>query len=128
MQTSVYIAKLLGPVIAIAGLGFLFNRQAFLEMARDFLNSTGLIVISGFLALPIGLAIVNVHNVWVAGWPVIITIFGWLAIIAGVMRITMPGVTRTIAERMLDLTNFITIEAVILIALGAWLCYVGYIA
>ena len=79
-------------------------------------------------ALTMGLAIVNTHNVWVAGWPVIITIFGWLAIIGGIMRITMPGVTRTIAEKMLDLTNFFTFEAFILIGLGAWLSYVGYLA
>ncbi len=128
MQTSIFIAKLMGPVIGVAGLGFLFNRSAFIDMARDFLNSTGLIVMSGFLALTMGLAIVNTHNVWVAGWPVIITIFGWLAVIGGIMRITMPDVTRTIAERMLNLTNFITIEAIILIGLGAWLSYVGYLA
>ena len=54
--------------------------------------------------------------------------FGWLALVGGVMRITMPGLTRSVAEKMLSLTNFIAIEAIILIGLGAWLSYVGYIA
>ena len=128
MQTSIYIAKLMGPVIAVAGLGFLFNRRAFQEMASDFLESTGIIVMSGMLALVLGLAIVNAHNVWVADWPVIITIFGWLAIIGGIMRITMTDIVRSIARKMLSYTNFITAEAIILIGLGAWLSYVGYLA
>ena len=66
MQTSVYLAKLMGPVIAVAGIGFLLNREAFMDMARDFLESTGMIMMSGFLALVMGLAIVNAHNIWVA--------------------------------------------------------------
>ena len=128
MQTSIYLAKLMGPVIAVAGIGFLLNRQAFMDMARDFLESTGMIMMSGFLALVMGLAIVNAHNIWVADWPVIITVFGWMAVLGGVMRITMPDVVRSIAERMLSMTTFITIEGIILIALGGWLSYVGYLA
>ena len=128
MQTSVYLAKLMGPVIGVAGIGFLLNRRAFMDMARDFLGSTGLIMMSGFLALVLGLAIVNAHNIWVANWPVIITVFGWLAVLGGVMRITMPDVVRTIAERMLGMTRFITVESIVLLALGGWLSYVGYLA
>lgn len=128
MQTSIYIAKLMGPVIGVAGLGFLVNRRAFQEMVSDFLESTGIIVMSGMLALVMGLAIVNAHNVWVADWPVIITIFGWLAVIGGVMRITMTDTVRSIARAMLGYTHFINAEAIILILLGAYLSYVGYLA
>ena len=128
MQTSIYIAKLMGPVIGVAGLGFLVNRRAFQEMVSDFLESTGIIVMSGMLALVMGLAIVNAHNIWVADWPVIITVFGWLAVIGGVMRITMTDTVRSIARAMLGYTHFITAEAIILILLGAYLSYVGYLA
>ena len=128
MQTSIYIAKLMGPVIGVAGLGFLVNRRAFQEMVSDFLESTGIIVMSGMLALVMGLAIVNAHNVWVADWPVIITIFGWLAVIGGVMWITMTDTVRSIARAMLGYTHFINAEAIILILLGAYLSYVGYLA
>lgn len=71
----------MGPVNCVAGLGFLFNRQAFLKFATDFIENTGLIIMSGFFALVMGLAIVNAHIVWVMDWPVIITIFGWAAVI-----------------------------------------------
>ena len=128
MQTSIYIAKLMGPVIAVAGLGFMLNRSALVGMARDFLNSQGLIVASGFLALTMGLAVVNAHNIWVADWPVIITVIGWLAIVGGIVRVMMPDAARSIGHGMLSLERFMTIEAVLLTGLGAWLCYVGYLA
>lgn len=128
MQTSIYIAKLMGPIIGIAGIGFLVNRQAFSEMVSEFLNSSGVIVMSGMMALLLGLVMVNAHNVWVADWPVIITIFGWLALIGGIMRITMTDTVRSIARTMLSYPNAITIEAIILIGLGAWLTYIGYVS
>ncbi len=126
MQTSIYLAKLMGPVIGVAGLGFLFNRQAFLALANDFVENTGLIMMSGFLALVMGLAIVNAHNVWVADWPVVVTVFGWAALIGGVMRVTMPDVVAMIAKSILAQKTLITIQAVVLIALGGWLSYLGY--
>jgi len=128
MQTSIYLAKLMGPVIGVAGVGFLLNRRAFLEMAKDFLDSTALIMLSGFLALVMGLAIINAHNIWVADWPVIITVFGWLSMVGGIVRITMPDVVRAIAQRMLAMTQFIAVEGVLLVALGGWLSFVGYLA
>jgi hypothetical protein len=126
MQTSIYLAKLIGPVLAVAGLGVLVNRKAFMEMAREFVGSTALVMFSGFLALPLGLAIVNAHNIWVAGWPVIITILGWMAILGGIVRIVMPQTAQSFAINMLERKNFITIEAIVLVAIGGWLSYAGY--
>ncbi|MEM7748121.1 MAG: hypothetical protein AAF346_07700 [Pseudomonadota bacterium] len=127
MQTSIYLAKLIGPVVAIAGLGFLLNRAAFIKFADDFISNTGFIMMSGFPALLAGLAVVNAHNVWVADWPVIITLLGWAAVVGGIMRITMPSVVRSIASVILGASSFIVVEAIILIGLGGWLTYAGYI-
>jgi hypothetical protein len=46
-----------------------------------------LILITGVLAMTAGLAIVNTHNVWMLGWPVIVTLFGWALVIGGAVRI-----------------------------------------
>ena len=43
--------------------------------------------LSGFFCLPAGLAIVLVHNFWVADWPILVTILGWLCVIGGAIRI-----------------------------------------
>ncbi len=128
MQTSIYLAKLIGPVLALAGAGFLLNRAAFARFANDFVGNPGFIMMSGFPALLVGLAIVNAHNIWVADWPVIITVLGWAAVASGILRITMPDMLRHVGRSLLNASWFIVAEAILLIGLGGWLSYVGYIA
>ena len=91
MQTSIFIARLIGRVLAIMGLVVLVNPERVRQMGREFLEGEALIFLSGVITLPLGLAIVNTHNVWEVGWPVIITIFGWLAVFAGIARLGPPA-------------------------------------
>ena len=79
MQTSLFLAKLLGPVLFVTGIGLLANRAGYQAMAKEFLKSRALIYLAGLLALIPGIALVLVHNVWAADWRVLITLFGWLA-------------------------------------------------
>ena len=58
MQTSVFLARLLGPIFVLIGLGMLSNRQAYRSMAEELLHSAPLIYISGVMAFLGGLAIV----------------------------------------------------------------------
>jgi hypothetical protein len=34
---------------------------------------------------------VRVHNHWAADWAVLVTIFGWLLLIGGLVRMLFPG-------------------------------------
>jgi len=95
-------------------------------MAADFLEHRGLIFLAGVLTLLGGLAIVITHNVWVAGWPVVITIFGWLCVIGGVFRIVFPDSVKSIGESMLEKRGIFTVSGIVQALIGAWLCYVGY--
>lgn len=44
------------------------------------------VYLSGALFLLAGIFLVRSHNVWLAGWPVLITILGWSAIFLGLAR------------------------------------------
>ena len=127
METSIFIAGLIGPILVVMGLTGLITPKAILEIAREFLASRAQIFLAGFLALLAGLAIVNSHNLWVAGWPVVITIFGWLAIVGGIIRIAFPGITKTIAEVMLARAAVLRVLAVAQVLLGAYLMTEGYL-
>ncbi len=127
METSILIARLIGPLLVMTGLIMLVTPQAVQDMAREFLASRALIFIAGVLALLGGLAIVNTHNVWTAGWPVIITIFGWLAVIGGIVRMGFPALTKSVGEAMLARHAGLRVSAVIQLALGLYLMFVGYL-
>ena len=126
MQTSLFIAKLIGPVLVVAGLTGALNPDALRKMAREFMDSPALIFIAGVMALLGGLVMVNTHNVWVADWPVILTVFGWIMIAAGIMRIGFPDLTKSLGRSMLANQNLLRAMAVLQVLLGAFLMYKGY--
>ncbi|MEE8439516.1 MAG: hypothetical protein V3S07_07995 [Micropepsaceae bacterium] len=128
MQTSIFLAKLIGPVFVLMGIAVILDSKRFQQLAREFIESEALIFLSGIITLPIGLAIVNTHNVWVFDWPVVITFFGWLAIAAGIARMTMPNPLKKIAAAMIDSKSYFFASSVVTILLGAYLSYQGYIA
>ena len=87
MTPSIFIARILGPVLLVIGIGLLLEGDTFRAMAGEFVRDQGLIYLAGILTLAAGLAILNVHHLWTRDWRVLITIFGWLFLVGGIMRI-----------------------------------------
>jgi hypothetical protein len=128
MDTSLFLARLLGPMLVVLAIGLLLRQDSWRAMAKEFTASRPLLFLSGFLTLLGGLALVNTHNVWEAGWPVIITLLGWLAVIGGIARMLFPETVVGISERMLNQKTGLTVAGVVEGLLGLLLCYVGYLA
>ncbi len=128
METSLFIARLVGPMLLVISAAVLINQDNIREMATDFLEHRGLIFLAGIMTLLGGLVIVETHNVWVAGWPVVITILGWLLVVGGVFRVVFPDSVKSIGQSMLDRPGVITGAGIVEGLIGAWLCYVGFMA
>ena len=127
MQTSYFLAKLIGPFCLIVGIGVLAAGAQYRALAEEFLNSRALIFLSGLLTLPAGLAIVLTHNVWVMHWPAIITILGWLLVIGGTVRIVMPQYAIAKGRSMIAKPSMMAISATIWLLIGAILSFFGYV-
>jgi hypothetical protein len=127
MATSIFLAKLIGGFLLILGVGLLINRRGVRAIADDFLRSPGLLFLTGLVILPAGLAIVLTHNVWVASWPVLITILGWLCVVSGVIRLLAPPPLLDLGRRLHARPNVLTVSASVWVAIGAVLSYCGYV-
>ena len=127
MQTSIFLARLLGPILLIFGISLLVNGRAYRAMGRGLVDSALLVTLFGFADFAAGLAIVLTHNVWVASWRVLITLIGWLLLIRGAVRILVPDVRRYAAKYIGD-RRLYTLSSVVLVILGLVLCYFGYVA
>ena len=125
MSTSVFLARLIGPVMLVIGLAVLTNQRAFREMADEFLRSRALLFLSGLIIMPIGLAIVLVHNIWAADGRVMITLFGWVNLIGGAVRLCAPEYVMQTGRAMLKRPHFITIAAAFWIVAGLLFCLFG---
>ena len=91
MTDSKRIAGLLGPtLIALA-----ISEAANLRTMADASAPIGLVYLNGTLLFVAGVAIVRDHNRWKGGWPVLVTLMGWFAVLGGLARMMAPASTRS---------------------------------
>jgi len=126
MLTSIYLAKLIGPILVLVAAALFVNRKAMDTIFREVLGSTFLLFLLGLLDFVAGLAIVLAHNVWVADWRVLITIFGWLLMVRGVVRVLIPDHTKDVGSKLLKNQNAMTAVLAGTLVLGLVLSYFGY--
>jgi uncharacterized membrane protein HdeD (DUF308 family) len=127
MPTSIFLAKLMGPIFLAVGGGMLANAALYRTIADEFLRNPALIYLSGVLTLTAGLAIVLNHNLWTGDWRVLVTVLGWLAVLGGVLRIFAPPQLVTFGRAAWRRPVWPMAAGVIMSALGAPLCFFGYI-
>lgn len=126
MQKSLIIARLVGPVLSAIGIGMLVNQPSYREMAGQFFGGLPFIYFSGILALTGGLYILNVHNLWTRDWRGVITAIGLVLTCVGAFRIIAPQFATFISTAIIASAGFFTGLGVVLIALGAFITFKGY--
>lgn len=89
-MNTIFLATVIGWYLVIFSLIILFKQAYVRSVLTDIMLSRGLFFIMAALAFIVGLLIVVSHNVWVMGWPVIITIFGWLILLGSLFRLFFP--------------------------------------
>lgn len=120
------IAGLAGPLMMAMAAGLLMNRKLMPEIAAQVGNDYGLIFMSGAILLVAGVAIVRDHNIWSGGWPVLVTLIGWLAVVGGVARMLyfrhLAAMATTVAQHPAALLGM----ALVMLFTGAYLTLKGY--
>lgn len=84
MENSKRIAGLIGPSLIAITISEALNVHIWAA------NIAPAIHLNGTLLFVAGLSIVRAHNHWIRGWPVIVTLVGWFAILAGLLRMFVP--------------------------------------
>ena len=123
METSVFIAKLFAVAYVVVGLGVLFNPGHYKKVFDDMMKSSSFIYLGGVMALIAGFLILNVHNVWVKDWTVVITVFGWLALVKGVLLLVVPQPLLKFSQVLLKKLWIVGIGA---LAMGVVFGYFGF--
>jgi uncharacterized membrane protein YhaH (DUF805 family) len=126
MITSKTIAGLIGPTLVAIAAGMLLDIGSSPNLAEQVSREPALIFVSGILLFVAGLAVVRVHNRWIKGWPALVTILGWLAMLGGLARMLFPTRLAAIAGGISQITGVIIAGAIVLLALGAFLSFEAY--
>lgn len=84
MEISRRIAAVVGPTLMIVTTSEFLNLSIWDDVHPTVVYLNGMIFLIG------GLIIVTTHNVWRLGFPLLVTVSGWLLIAAGTLRMFFP--------------------------------------
>lgn len=124
MELSILVAKMVALYYLAIGAGILSKELDYKKVLKSFQSSPGLMLISGFLLIVLGVLLLQHHNIWVKDWTVLITLIGWAITIKGVLLVAFPKFVFSIP------TSFFTKNqdtlGVITVLLGALFAYFGF--
>lgn len=132
METSLFLAKVFGLYLIVMGLVAPLRRKDLMAMVEQLFENRPLIFILSFVGFVIGLLLVVSHNVWLAGWPVVVTILAWLVLLKALVYLLLPFETleRLIRRfgliRRLNREPWFTVAGVISLLLGVFLAGKGF--
>jgi hypothetical protein len=126
MANSKAIAALIGPTLIALAASLLVNLDAMMALVEPVSRDPALVLISGVISFVAGLAVVRLHNRWVRDWTLLVTIFGWLLLVGGLVRMLFPIWLSALAAKVVTDTGFIATEAIVLLLIGAFLSYKAY--
>ena len=116
MTDSKRVAGLLGPSLIAITLSEMMNAHIWAAIIAP------VTYLAGALWFVAGLSIIRAHNKWRGGWPVIVTLVGWFAILGGLFRMFAPEVAQQGAQN-----TFATFASqLVLLAAGIFLTFRAY--
>jgi len=126
METSIFLAKVIGLSGAISTLAIILRFRAFTEMEEQASKNPVILYLSGFTFVILGSLLVASHQVWTLDWRMIVTLVGWLLLMKGVLRIFFPELVIKLLTKKNGNHNFMIAEIFVLL-LSLYLLYQGFI-
>jgi hypothetical protein len=120
------IFQLIGLAYAAMGLGGVLNKDLYKRLMEDFAGSPALLFVTGILALVTGFVIVTFRNVWVMGWPVLITVIGWISLVKGIWIFLFPGFYTHLNNKMKTSVRLMRVYAGIVLVIGVFFLLLGF--
>ena len=128
-QLTVYLGKLIGIFLIVVSAAMALDKDSLVEIVTALIDDRALLLIVGMAALVAGLAIVLAHNVWSGGvLPVLVTLFGWLLVIRGLVLLLVPTETFIAYFQMLRFDDLFYAYAGITFLLGLIFSYAAFSA
>lgn len=123
---TLFLATVIGWYLVITSLALLFRHEYIKAVIADILEHRGLFFLLTIFTLVIGLLLVVSHNIWIIGWPLIVTLFSWLVLIGALIRLFCPEVSLKMAKSALDHPLRVKIATVVFLIVGLFLLFQVY--
>lgn len=122
-----FLAKLMGLSLVLVVLGMIINKPATVATMSALFTDPALMFITGAFTMIVGLAVVLGHNRWSGGpLPVIVTLYGWLALIKGALFIWLPPPNQAILYQAMHFEQYFYGYFVCALVIGCYLTVAGF--
>lgn len=123
MDLSHFLGQLMSAVFMIVGLALLIRPSYYTQAYQEWLKNGGLMLFSAMVVLATGVAIVMVHNIWVASGEVLITIVGWAMILKAFLLLFLPEPFEKIVEGLMKHKWLLSFGGLVWVIGGTYMAY-----
>jgi hypothetical protein len=126
---TVFLGKLIGVYCLIVALTMIAKRRTTVDAVNDLIRDPPLVLLSGVIAVAVGLGVVIGHNIWSGGaLPVVITLVGWASVIKGIALMALPQGQMAKLYKALRYERFYLAYVGVTLALGLYLTIAAFSA
>jgi hypothetical protein len=125
MATSIFLAKFFSIYLIVIAILMLVKQHKFIDDMKAMLANHGVTVLANIVTLLLGAFLVAAHNVWMLGWPVLITILAWLTLIKGIVRLFVTDIDVKLGK-LIESKTYFYISGVISLIIGLFLGFHGF--
>ena len=91
------LAKGWGALFVLTTGAYVLRPKGLKVLLDQMEKNPSFVLMTGYLSLILGIVTITLHNIWVADWPVVITLVGWMSLLKGISRMAYPeGVNKII--------------------------------
>lgn len=124
-MNTLIIAQVLGIVFVVLGLSMFFNKKNTISVMEELVRSKSFMWIGGFMALIMGVVIIEINNAGSSRLHLLVSIIGWLALIKGIFLLLFPNMAASFYEKVNKSSAFV-LAGLIAFVLGLILLYKGF--
>jgi hypothetical protein len=128
-RRTVFLARLIGLYCLVIAFALTAHKQSSLTTLDAIVHSPDIVMITGLIALLVGLAMVIGHNIWSGGVPsVLVTIVGWITLIRSVLLLLLPADVLGFLYDAMRVDHLFYAYIGVTGVIGLYLTYVGFTA
>jgi hypothetical protein len=121
-------ARVIGPFLVIVLASAAVRASDLGTVLHAFFGNAALVWITGGVMLLGGLLIIASHQYWSSLAAIVISLFGWFVALRGLTLLAAPQLIESGAATALNMMPMVKIGFGVLMLIGLWLTFVGWIA
>lgn len=125
-MATIFLATVIGWYMVIISLFLLLRHEQVKSIVSDVVAQQGVFFMMTIITIILGLLMVTSHNVWVTGWPVVVTLISWLVLSTGILRLVCAESAKKMASSFVEHSTSLRIAGVIILVIGLFLLFKVY--